>query len=360
MKAIADMPTPALALDVDALDRNIARMAARTRGVALRPHAKSHKSSFVARKQIEAGAVGVCCAKLAEAEALAAAGVQSFLITSPVIGGANAARAVALAKRVNDCALTVDNVNAIGQMKDAADGYALRIVIDVDVGLGRTGVASADHALAIARVAQEAGFVVDGVQAYGGAWQHMKGAEARRDAMVRGMKRAQACVETLRASGFAAPRITGGGTGTMESDLALGFLTEVQPGSYVFMDRQYRDALGEDVDGAFEQSLFVVSRIVSVNAKNWVTVDAGLKAFSTDADAPLAMDSDLADTRYFFFGDEHGGVVRAADVDLSLGRCVRFMPPHCDPTVNLYDRYLLVRDGVWMGEAAIEARGKNW
>ncbi|MDX2236996.1 MAG: hypothetical protein NW203_05485, partial [Hyphomonadaceae bacterium] len=201
---------------------------------------------------------------------------------------------------------------------------------------------------------------VDGVQAYGGSWQHIAGAETRAAAMRAGIVRAQAAVSALRAEGFAVTRITGGGTGTATADLALGFLTELQPGSYVFMDRQYRDALGDDVDGAFEQSLFIASRVISINAPDWVTIDAGIKAFSTDAGAPAIADPRWAGARYFFFGDEHGGVTRPEGAPVSLGERLMLIPPHCDPTVNLYDRYHLLRGGEWAGEAPIEARGRGW
>lgn len=356
-RTLAETPTPALTLDCDALERNIAKMAQRTRGVALRPHAKSHKSAFVARLQIAAGAVGVCCAKLSEAEALADAGVGDILITSPIVGADNAARAGALARRVA-LAVVVDHEEAAATLGAHAPG--LRAVIDIDVGLGRTGVASPEHAVAVARAAAAAGLTIDGVQAYGGAWQHIAGAETRAAAMRAGMTRAQAAAAALRAAGFAIARITGGGTGTVAADLAFGFLTELQPGSYVFMDRQYRNALGEDADGAFEHSLAVQARVISVNAEEWVTIDAGLKAFATDAGAPTPLGERFAGRRYFFFGDEHGGLMRPPGPPVRLGERVALIPPHCDPTVNLYDRYLLLRGGAWIGEAAIEARGRGW
>jgi D-serine deaminase-like pyridoxal phosphate-dependent protein len=350
-------PTPALMLDGDALDRNIATMARRAQGVSLRPHAKSHKSAFIARRQIAAGAAGVCCAKLAEAEALADAGIADILITSPVIGADNAARAGALARRIA-LAVVIDHDMAAPDL--AAHAPGLRVVIDVDVGLGRTGVAAPQQAVAVARAAAAAGLRVDGVQAYGGSWQHIAGAETRAAAMRAGMVRAQEAVAALRAEGFAVTRITGGGTGTATADLALGFLTELQPGSYVFMDRQYRDALGGDADGAFEQSLFVASRVISINAPDWVTIDAGIKAFSTDAGLPAIAEPRWAGSRYFFFGDEHGGVTRPEGAPVSLGERILLIPPHCDPTVNLYDRYRLLRGGAWAGEAPIEARGRGW
>ena len=189
-----------------------------------------------------------------------------------------------------------------------------------------------------------------GVQGYGGHWQHIVGLAARRNAVEGGMARLAAVVDALRAGGYQVPLITGGGTGTFSADAALRVLNEVQPGSYIFMDNQYRDALGDDADGAFEQSLFVQAQVISINAKEWVTVDAGLKAFATDGPVPRPTGRRFGGSRYFYFGDEHGGLTRpSGDSPVKLGERVEFIPPHCDPTVDRYDVMFFVR-----GDAVVE------
>ena len=354
------LPTPALVVDLDRLEANIARMAARTKaaGLALRPHAKTHKSSFIAKAQIAAGASGACCAKPGEAEALAAAGVRGLLITSPIASEDVAERCAALTALDPDLMVTVDN--AIGahalQAACAAAATAIGVVIDVDVGMGRTGVASVAAAVALADViAGCPDLRLRGVQGYGGSWQHLEGAEVRLAAVQAGMPRLTAAVESLRAKGHACPLVTGGGTGTVTADIATGVLTELQCGSYVFMDNQYADALGADDDGAFATSLMVQSRVISANAKAWVTIDAGLKAFATDGPPPRPLTAPFAGAAYFYFGDEHGGLPRPDGAPVTLGERVELMVPHCDPTVDRYGAYHLVRGDVLVDIVPIEA-----
>ncbi len=280
------VPTPALILDEAALDANIARMAERTRGrVALRPHAKTHKCSWIARKQAAAGAVGVCCAKLGEAEALSTAGVRDILLTSPVADPEMPRRLCDVAEVDSGFACVVDHPDPASALAAEARrrGVTMRVLIDVDVGLMRTGVAGVGEALSLAdHIRRQPSLTLAGVQGYGGHWQHIAGYRARREAVGAGMDVLAGVVEALRSAGHRVETITGGGTGTVQSDLEVGLLTELQPGSYVFMDAQYRDALGDDADGAFAASLFVSAQVISANAVPIVTVDAGLKAFATD------------------------------------------------------------------------------
>jgi D-serine deaminase-like pyridoxal phosphate-dependent protein len=354
------LPTPALIVDLDAFEANLARMAARAQaaGVALRPHAKTHKSAFVAKAQIDAGAVGICCAKLGEAEALAEAGVDDILVTSPIASASVAERAAALAKRGARLAVSVDDPLGVTVVAAAASsaGVNMRVQIDVDVGTRRTGVADVDHALALARaIAAAPQLSLRGVQGYGGRWQHTEGADKRLDATKEGMARLSAVVQALRGHGHDCATVTGGGTGTNSADRALGVLNELQPGSYVFMDNQYVDALGNDEDGAFQTSLFVQAQVISANAARWVTVDAGLKAFATDGPPPRPATGPFAKDGYFFFGDEHGGLMRPDGAVVALGQRVELTAPHCDPTVDRYDRLHLVRGEVLEAIAPIEA-----
>ena len=359
------LPTPALVVDLDALDANIARMAARARaaGVVLRPHAKTHKSAFIARRQIAAGAVGICCAKVGEAEALAGAGVRGILVTSPIASAETAARCAVLAAQDPDFAAAVDHpvgADAL-QAAAAARNTTVQVVIDVNVGMGRTGVADTAAGLALGqRIATQPNLPLKGIQGYGGAWQHMVGAEKRLEAAKAGLARLTELAAALRAAGQACPLITGGGTGTFEADTELGVLTERQPGSYVFMDNQYVDALGEDPDGAFQTSLFVQAQVVSANAKRWVTVDAGLKAFATDGPPPRPATAPFAPDAYFFFGDEHGGLMRPAGGEpIAHGQRVELKVPHCDPTVDRYSWMHMVRGDVLESIEPIEAARRS-
>ena len=340
------LPTPALVVDEEALEANIARMAERTRGsVALRPHAKTHKSAWIARKQIAAGAIGVCCAKLGEAESLSAAGVRGILLTSPAADPSMPGRLcdVAVVDPGFICAVDhPDPVTALAAEASRRNTW-INVVIDVDVGLMRTGVSGINAALALADlIRQQPSLGLAGVQGYGGHWQHIAGYPARREAVHMGMTVLTGVVDALRNEGHHIEIITGGGTGTVAADLELGVLTELQPGSYVFMDAQYLDALADDEDVALQTSLWVASQVVSVNADPIVTVDAGSKAFATDGPAPRPAGDRFAGSTYAFFGDEHGALTRPGGAPVRLGERVEFATPHCDPTVDRYDAYHVV------------------
>jgi D-serine deaminase-like pyridoxal phosphate-dependent protein len=357
----AMIPTPAAVLDLDAFDRNLAKMAARAKaaGLALRPHAKSHKCSAVALRQIEAGAVGICCAKLAEAEAMAAAGVGAILVTSPIAGAAQAARAARLSQEIPDFRIVVDHVDGARELGAATTGQ-LQVLIDVDPGMGRTGVANAEQAVEVARaIAAEPNLKLIGVQCYGGHWQHMEGANARAAAVADGMAYLQRVIGALRAAGAEITVVTGGGTGSFAADAAQGVLNEIQPGSFAFMDREYRDALKDDPDGAFEQALTIAATVITVNQPKWVTVDAGLKAFATDGPLPVPATPKFASCTYRYFGDEHGLLMRPPGRDVARGERVDFVPPHVDPTLDRYDVMYFVRDDVLVEIAPIEARGAS-
>ena len=355
------IPTPAAVLDLDAFDRNVAKMAARAKaaGLALRPHAKSHKCSAVARRQIDAGAVGICCAKLAEAEAMAAAGIGAILVTSPIAGAGQAARAAALAQALPDFRIVVDHVDGVRELGAAALGI-IQVLIDVDPGLGRTGVASAAQAVEVAAaISAQPKLKLIGVQCYGGQWQHMGGANARAAAIADGMAYLQTVIAALRGAGADILVVTGGGTGSFAADAAQGVLTEIQPGSFAFMDREYRDALKDDPDGAFDQALTIAATVITVNHPKWVTVDAGLKAFATDGPLPEAVTKKWAACAYRFFGDEHGLLMRPEGQQVARGERVDFVPPHVDPTLDRYDLIHFVRGDVLVEIAPVEGRGAS-
>jgi len=358
----ASLNTPALVVDVEALDRNIAAMAAfaAARGLALRPHAKTHKSVEIARRQISAGAVGVCCAKLGEAEALAAGGIENILITSPVVGPAAVERLVALAGRTPGLMATVDHPDAADAL--ARTGAALTMVVDIDPGFHRTGVAGPAAALALAqRIAAAPNLTFGGVQFYCGVQQHIEDFAGRRAAVAERTEILKAAVSLLTEAGLTPPLITGGGTGSHVIDAELGVLNELQVGSYVFMDRQYAECDLTGPGGApFETSLFIDARVISANHAAMVTVDAGLKAMATEAGPPPILAGAAPDSKYSFMGDEHGAIIPPRGVaPPKLGERVVLGAPHCDPTVNLYEAYHVVRGETLEAIWPVSARGRS-
>lgn len=353
------LPTPALIVDEAKVDANIAAMAARVgAGVGLRPHAKTHKSAWIAGKQIARGAVGVCCAKLGEVEALSAAGVRGILLTSPVADESSLRRLCRVARVDPGLRCVVDHPEAVTTLAAEAErcDVGIAVLIDVDVGLMRTGVAGPAEAVALAaHIARFPSLTLAGVQGYGGHWQHIAGYAARRDAVHAGMARLSRVIEALRDASHRVETVTGGGTGTVQADLELGVLNELQPGSYVFVDVQYTDALGEDADGAFATGLWVSSQVVSTNADPIVTVDAGLKAFATDGPAPRPVTAPFTDSTYAFFGDEHGAITRPPGTEVRLADRIELVTPHCDPTVDRYDEYHVVHGDTVVAIIPIDA-----
>lgn len=351
-----DVPTPALMLDRAALERNIAAMAAfaEAQGIALRPHAKTHKSGAIARRQITAGAVGICCAKLAEAEALAGDGVHDIHLTSPVVTPDAIARLAALNRRIALSAVAdhPDNARMLGAGLDAP----LRVFVDVDPGSHRTGVTSAAAAVELARAIAATGTLqLAGVQFYCGSHQHIQDFAERRAAIVERTGYLRSVLDALRDAGFEIPVVTGGGTGTFAIDAELGVFTELQVGSYIFLDREYADC--ELAGPRFEPALFVDATVVSANTLGMVTIDAGLKAFATDAGVPVVLGGAPPGSRYAFTGDEHGALLGGGLP--GIGARVTLMPPHCDPTVNLYDHYHLLDGDMVSGTWPVTARGRS-
>ena len=357
----AMLNTPALVVDRDALDRNIAAMGAfaSRHGLALRPHAKTHKSADIARRQLEAGAVGLCCAKLGEAEALAEQGIGNLHLTSPVVTEPGIARLIALHRRSAGLSVVADHPGAVDALAAAVGGAPLRVLVDIDPGIRRTGVASAEAAVSLARkIADAPALSFGGVQFYCGVQQHIASFADRRAAIVDRTEYLKACLAMLDATGLPPPVVTGGGTGTHVIDAELGVLTELQAGSYVFMDREYGDCdLNGSGDAPFETALWVDSRVISANAPGMATIDAGLKAFATEAGAPPIIGGAREGARYIFMGDEHGAVL--ADPPPALGARVSLAAPHCDPTVNLYDAYHVIDGDRLVAIWPVTARGRS-
>lgn len=358
--------TPVLVIELDALARNIRRMAefAASHGLKLRPHAKTHKSPDIARLQIEAGAIGLCCAKLGEAEALADGGVATGLhITSPVVSPPAIERLIALNARTQDLMVVVDsplNCAALGEA--AKPGNPLKVVIDIDPGMHRTGVASLAGAVAVLEaIRAEPALTYMGVQFYCGVDQHIEDFAARRRSIAERADYLAQVISALTDAGGAPEIVTGGGTGTHAIDAELGVFTELQVGSYIFMDSQYLacDLLGEGRPAPFETALMVDARVVSANAPGLVTLDAGFKAFSTDAGPPVPIAGAPQGATYRFMGDEHGALIIGGVTPPAVAEIVTLVTPHCDPTVNLYDTYHVVQGDTLCALWPIAGRGKS-
>jgi D-serine deaminase-like pyridoxal phosphate-dependent protein len=361
-----DLNTPVLVVELDALTRNIERMAAfaASKGLKLRPHAKTHKSPEIALRQAEAGAVGACCAKLGEAEVLADGGVTRGLhITSPVVSVPAIARLVALNARTEDLMCVVDSVDNVRALGEAAKGgKPLTVIVDIDPGIRRTGVASAEAAVAVFEtIRAEPALRYGGIQCYCGMQQHIESFAERKASMEDRAAYVRTVIAALTEAGGAPEIVTGGGTGTHRIDAELDLFTELQVGSYVFMDSQYLacDLTGDGQGSPFETSLMIDARVVSDNARPLVTLDAGFKAFSTDAAPPEVLAGAPAGSRYAFMGDEHGALILGEGERPRLADVVTLAAPHCDPTVNLYDTYHVVQGDTLRALWPVAARGRS-
>jgi 3-hydroxy-D-aspartate aldolase len=354
--------TPVLLIDLDAFERNVASMAAfaKENGLRLRPHAKTHKCAEIARRQVAAGAVGVCCAKLGEAEEMAAGGIASILITSPVVSPQAIQRLVRLNTEIADLQVAVDNVDNVKALAAALTDKPLKVLIDIDPGIRRTGVASAEAAVALAQtIAAHHGLAFTGVQYYCGRQQHIESYVERRSEIIDRTDYLRTIIAALTAAGFPPANISGGGTGTHQIDVELGVLNELQTGSYIFMDRQYNacDITGEGTPG-YDTSLLIDARVVSANTPGLGTIDAGFKAMATDGGPPTVLSGAPTGAAFHFMGDEHG-LVLFGDISPPVGEIVTLAVPHCDPTVNLYDFYHIVRGDTLVDMWRIEGRGRS-
>jgi D-serine deaminase-like pyridoxal phosphate-dependent protein len=338
------LPTPALLLDLDKFEANLARMAARIQasGKALRPHAKAHKCVEIARRQIAAGAIGVCVATVAEAELMAGGGIPGLLLTSPV------ADPLKMARIVNTGAMVVvDHLQQVAWYDQAAraSNVKLDVLVDLDVGDHRTGARTPEDAAEIAEAVDQAAHLeLRGLQAYSVLGSHAGGLEERKRVSAESYRVASRALGIMLRRGLSTEIVSGGSTGTWEIDTAVPDLTELQAGSYVLMDLAYRR---EGLD--FEHGLTVMATVVSANHSGFVTVDAGTKAFATDRGyGPEAVD--LPGSPYRWGGDEFGYVDLPSGLP-KLGGRLEFIPPHCDPTVNLYDAIYACRgdqvEAIW-------------
>lgn len=353
--------TPALLLDLDAFEYNLEHLAraAEATGMRLRPHAKSHKCPEIARRQMARGAVGVCCQKVSEAEVLVAGGIPDVLVTNEIVGAGKLERLARLARRahVSVCADDPAHVAALEQAARGA-GVTLDVLVELDVGANRCGVAAGAPALELARaIARSGSLRFAGLQAYQGSAQHLRTPGERREAIAAAVAQVRLTVDCLQRAGLEVPLVTGAGTGTCMLEAASGVYHELQAGSYIFMDADYGNNLGDDglKVHEFRHSLFVLTTVMSRPLPARAVVDAGLKAHSVDSGMPWVADAPGA--AYTRVSDEHGVIDFTGSCGWELGQKIRLIPGHCDPTVNLHDWIVGYREGRVEAVWPILARG---
>ena len=357
-----EVDTPALVIDLDAFEYNLDTMAAKLAltGAKLRAHAKTHKSPVIARLQMDRGAVGNCVQKVAEAEVLAWGGIPNILVSNEVVGAAKLARLCALS-RISQVAVCADDEGQVSAIEAAAAdaGIRMTVLVEIDVGAARCGVAPGPDAVALAeRIAGSKHLTFGGLQAYHGSAQHKRTPEERNAAITGAIDASRRTVEQLKQRGLDCAIVGGAGTGTFEIESASGIYNEIQAGSYVFMDADYArnlDAAGQPVS-TFRHSLFVLATVMSAAQPGIAVLDAGHKAVAVDSGMPTVWQR--PDIKYVSASDEHGKLTVASETARpKVGEKLRLVPGHCDPTVDRFDWYVGVRKGRVESLWPVAARG---
>lgn len=377
-QGVGEIDTPALVVDLDAMKRNLFRMAdfARKHDVRWRPHAKMHKSAELARLQLQAGAIGVCVQKTAEAEAMVAGGIHDVYISNEVVAPAKLARVATLAHRVaaenGQLAIAVDSLEGVTRlaaaMNEARTQHGTAAVIDVfveiDVGQGRCGVPPGQAAVALAReIRQHPALRFAGLQAYHGKAQHLRSAQQRRDTIAVVVDDVRFTRKLIEAEGIPVDLVTGAGTGTMVCEAASGVFGELQAGSFLFMDADYAQNERDPAQPNFEHALFVKTQVISSHEHHAVC-DAGHKSHAIDSGLPRVHGLDPGSELEFANGGDEHGILRPAGGNTrvpAIGRMLWLVPGHCDPTVNLHDHLVGVAGGLRKGTVdriiRVDARG---
>lgn len=356
---VSSIDTPALVLELNAFERNLKRMAdaLALRGIRLRAHAKSHKCPEIARRQVAMGAVGVCCQKVSEAAVFVAAGLQDVLVTNQLMSAAKVARLFDLAAQAR-MGVLIDHPQQLALLRAQAaqSQVSLDVYVEVNVGANRCGAEPGEACVQLAREIVASPFLrFAGLHCYHGGAQHMRLPGERRQAIAQASATARQLRDALQGQGIACERITGAGTGTFLHERDSGVFNEVQAGSYVFMDRDYSDNQLDAQDLQFEHALFVKTTVMSHPTAARAVLDAGLKASSVDSGMPVVWQR--PDLTFLKASDEHGVLQVAPSSPLQLGDSLMLVPGHCDPTVNLYDELICIRDGLVEDIWPISARG---
>lgn len=361
---LSAVDTPALLVDLDAFEANLRQMqqALAGFGVQLRAHAKTHKCPTIALAQIAHGAVGVCCQKVSEAEALVEGGVEDVLISNEVVGATKVSRVAALAQRskLSICVDDEQQVSALADAMSAAGNGTLDVLVEIDVGAKRCGVQPGAEAVRLAElISVQPQLRFAGLQAYHGSAQHIRSIDERRAVIAKATELAAFTRDCLQAAGIDCPKITGAGTGTFLFEAGSSVYNELQAGSYVFMDADYgANEWSDSTFPRFKNSLFVWTTVMSRVPGVRAVVDAGLKSSSIDSGLPLLAEQTSA--VYSNISDEHGVIQLNGARDYELGEKLRLIPGHCDPTVNMHDQLVCFRgdrvEAIW----PVTARGCAW
>jgi D-serine deaminase-like pyridoxal phosphate-dependent protein len=360
------LDTPCLVIDLGKLEKNIRTMQDHGAhfGKQLRPHAKTHKCSRIAGMQMAAGGVGICVAKVSEAEVLIHSGLRGVLITSPVVTDYKIERMMEGLSRDPELMVVVDNASNARKLNEAASrhGAKLNVLVDLDPGMGRTGVSFKD-ALAMGQMIDRLPSLrLRGVQCYAGHVQHISSFDERLRQSLDWMGQAADVVRQFRQKGLPCDIFTGAGTGTHEIDCGIPDLTDLQVGSYTVMDADYLSIGSSQNPSRFENfppALTLLTTVVSANHPGFVTVDAGLKALYRDGGTPYVLNPPGPGLRYEWRGDEHGKITLPdSSTRLELGDVLEMVVSHCDPTVNLFDAFCITRNGIVTDVWPIDMRGK--
>ncbi|MDP5219067.1 DSD1 family PLP-dependent enzyme [Ruegeria sp. 2205SS24-7] len=363
----ADIQTPCLVLDLDALERNITKMGdyAKAHGMRHRVHGKMHKSVDVAKLQEKlGGSVGVCCQKVSEAEVFARGGIKDVLVSNQVTDPVKIDRLARMPKLGARVLCCVDDPENVATLSAAAvkHGTQIEALVEIDCGAGRCGVTTTQQVVDIAKLLDAAeGLRFAGIQAYQGAMQHMDSYEDRKAKLDVAVAQVAEAVTALKAQGLDCDIVGGGGTGSYYFESTSGVYNELQCGSYAFMDADYGRILDKDgkrIDqGEWENALFILTTVMSHAKSDKAIVDAGLKAQSLDSGLPTIFGRD--DVEYVKCSDEHG-VVADPDGVLKVNDKLKLVPGHCDPTCNVHDWYVGVRNGKVETLWPVSARGKAY
>jgi len=357
-----NIDTPALVVDLDNLEHNLTAMAdyAKKQNVKLRPHSKSHKCPAIAHQQIALGAVGVCCQKVSEAEVMVSHGILDVLVSNQVIGRTKLDRLATLALQAK-IMVCVDDLDNINEMDEAAKVFnaTINVLVEVNVGSGRCGVLPQEPVLALAKAIMSCeNLNFSGLQAYHGVAQHIRSYEGRRRAILQATHQVEETIKLLSLHDIECDVIGGGGTGTYIFEATSGIYNELQVGSYVFMDHDYALNLndkGEQIN-EFKQSLFIKAAVLSKPEDNRCVLDAGLKAYSTDSGLPVV--HDIENTEVLGAADEHTNIRFDNSLPVpEIGESISLLPSHCDPTVNLHDWLIGIRNNQVQTIWPIAARG---
>ncbi len=350
--------TPALVLELDAFERNLDQLMRASQGMRVRPHAKSHKCPEIAHRQMERGAVGICCQKLSEAAVFAQAGIADILITNQVIGARKLAKLADLSQAIR-LGVLVDDEQQVSALIAAMAGksQALDVYIEVEVGGKRCGARPETVVQIANQILGSKHLRFAGLHCYHGGAQHLREGAQRKSAIESAAHVVSQTIELLDRAGIKVACVTGAGTGTFWLERDSGVYTEIQPGSYALMDRDYADNQAVDGDIRFEHALFIQTTVMSTSHDSFVVVDAGLKSMSVDSGMPRV--HGRPDLVYTKASDEHGVVQTTGHQHPTLGEVLRLIPGHCDPTANLYDDLIVVRDGKVVDIWPIAARGAS-